>query len=125
ESSSPAKILLIAAGSSLKQMGDAMSASRTGSRSKASAATSRRAGDQRGRCDGGTLPTWLDRTLRPGLGKPPRSGEAISRERYQLNSTIEVSSPAMRSAAARPAAVPLVWKALYESEKSQGHTANT
>ena len=72
--------------------------------------SSRRACVQRGRCEGATLPTWLETSRSRRLWNASPSGAATSPAPYQLISTIVASSPAQRSAVARPAPLPLAWK---------------
>ena len=67
------------------------------------------------RCEGATLPTWLETSLRRRLWNAPPSGTETSPAPYQLSSTTVASSPARLSAVARPAAVALVWKTRSQS----------
>ena len=83
--------------------------------SSASAAARRRPCDQRARCDGATLPTWLEISRSRRLWNASPSGAATSPLPYQLNSTMLASSPASRSAVAKPAAVPLAWNTRSQS----------
>ena len=59
------------------------------------------------RCDGATLPTWLEMIFRRRLWNAPPSGTGTVPAPYQLSSMMVASSPAISSAVASPAAVAL------------------
>ena len=84
------------AGNSAKATAGAISASSAGSASSASAAASRRRCVQRGRCDGATLPTWLDTSSQPAAVE--RAAERHRRPRRCRTS----SAPRRRLVAGEP-----------------------
>ena len=62
---------------------------------------------QRGRCEGATLPTWLEMMVSRRLWNAPPSASGTSPSPYQLSSMTLASSPARSSAVARPLGAPL------------------